>query len=70
MDIRERIIKACRDLAVEQGLRGFTMDELAQRAGLSKRTVYRYFDSKQAIIQASLDIIDKNIFSLQLYLAG
>jgi len=54
MDIRERIIKACRDLAGEQGLRHFTMDELAQRAGVSKRTVYRYFDSKQAIIEASL----------------
>jgi AcrR family transcriptional regulator len=55
MDIRERIIKACRDLAAEQGLRGFTMDELAQRAGVSKRTVYRYFDSKENIIEASLD---------------
>ena len=53
MDIRERIIKACRDLAVEQGLRGFTMDELAH--GVSKRTVYRYFDSKESIIEASLD---------------
>ena len=55
MDIRERIIKACRDLAVEQGLRHFTMDELAQRAGVSKRTVYRYFDSKESIIEASLE---------------
>lgn len=54
MDIRERIIKACRDLAAEQGLRGFTMDELARRAGVSKRTVYRYFDSKEAIIETSL----------------
>ncbi|HBQ26466.1 MAG TPA: hypothetical protein DD791_08745 [Syntrophomonas sp.] len=55
MDIRDRILKACRDLAVKQGLRGFTMDELAQRAGVSKRTVYRYFDSKESIIEASLD---------------
>ncbi len=55
MDIRERIVKACRDLAAEQGLQGFTMDELAQRAGVSKRTVYRYFDSKESIIEASLE---------------
>jgi AcrR family transcriptional regulator len=55
MDINERIIKACQDLAVGQGLRGFTMDELAQRAGVSKRTVYRYFDNKESIIEASLE---------------
>jgi AcrR family transcriptional regulator len=55
IDIRERIVKACRDLAAEQGLRRFTMDELAQRAGVSKRTVYRYFDSKESIIEASLE---------------
>jgi AcrR family transcriptional regulator len=55
MDIRKRIMKSCRDLAAEQGLRRFTMDELAQRAGVSKRTVYRYFDSKENIIETSLD---------------
>jgi len=31
------------------------MDELASQAGLSKRTVYRYFPSKEAIIEAVLD---------------
>ncbi len=31
------------------------MDELAQQAGVSKRTIYRYFRSKEEIIEASLD---------------
>jgi AcrR family transcriptional regulator len=31
------------------------MDELANRAGVSKRTVYRYFPSKEAVIEATID---------------
>lgn len=31
------------------------MDELAREAGISKRTLYRYFRSKDEIIEASLD---------------
>jgi AcrR family transcriptional regulator len=30
------------------------MDELANRAGVSKRTVYRYFPSKEAVIEATM----------------
>lgn len=55
MDIRSRIIKACRELALKHGLHGFTMDSLALQAGVSKRTVYRYFDSKANVIEATLD---------------
>lgn len=55
MDIRERIINACQVLALNQGLHRFTMDSLASRAGVSKRTIYRYFESKEAVIEATLD---------------
>jgi len=37
------------------GFRKFTMDELSQHAGVSKRTVYRYFSSKEQVIEAALD---------------
>lgn len=55
MDIRDKIIAACRDLARERGFHNINMDELAARAGVSKRTVYRYFTGKEAIIEATLD---------------
>jgi AcrR family transcriptional regulator len=55
MDIGERIINACQALALNQGLHRFTMDALAARAGVSKRTIYRYFPSKEAVIEATLD---------------
>lgn len=55
MGIRERILQACRELARVKGFYNMNMDELAQQAGVSKRTVYRYFRSKEEIIEASLD---------------
>ncbi|MEN6348914.1 MAG: TetR/AcrR family transcriptional regulator [Syntrophomonas sp.] len=55
MDIKDRIINACRELAKSRGLAGFTVDELANRAGVSKRTVYRYYRSKEEIIEAAAD---------------
>jgi AcrR family transcriptional regulator len=53
--INERIINACQELARSRGLHNFTMDELSAHAGLSKRTVYRYFRSKEDIIEAAVD---------------
>ena len=55
MDIRERILAACRELARVKGFYNMNMDELAQQAGVSKRTLYRYFRSKEEIIETSLD---------------
>ncbi|MDD3363830.1 MAG: TetR/AcrR family transcriptional regulator [Syntrophomonas sp.] len=55
MDIKERIIVACRDLSRAQGFHNVNMEELAVRAGVSKRTLYRYFPGKEAVIEATLD---------------
>jgi len=54
-DARERLIAACLDLLRTKGLKRFTMDELALRAGMSKRTVYRYFGSKEEIIEKAVE---------------
>jgi len=54
--IKERVIKACRELILDYGYRGFSMDQLASQAGVSKRTLYRYFASRDAVIEATLDL--------------
>jgi len=53
--ISERILQACQELARVKGFYNMNMDELARQAGVSKRTIYRYFRSKEEIIEASLD---------------
>ena len=55
MDYRQRIIAAGRELALVHGFSGFTMDDLTARAGISKRTIYRYFSSKEEIIKSVLE---------------
>lgn len=55
MKIEARILHACTELVQTRGLRNFTVDELAARAGISKRTFYRYYRSKEEIVEATLD---------------
>lgn len=42
----KQITSSARLLAEEHGLEGFTMDDLAARAGVSRRTLFNYFPSK------------------------
>ncbi len=55
MEIRNRIINACREIAYIKGFRSITVDEIAQHAGVSKRTVYRRFKSKDEILESTVD---------------
>lgn len=43
---RNRILEAARKLFLEKGFEAANLDEVAQRAGVAKGTIYRYFDSK------------------------
>jgi AcrR family transcriptional regulator len=46
------ILDAALDLFVERGFAATRLDDVAQRAGVSKGTVYLYFDSKEALFKA------------------
>jgi AcrR family transcriptional regulator len=43
------ILEATTELLLEQGLQAMNMDELAQRAGVSKATIYRWWTSKERL---------------------
>lgn len=55
MGVKERILAACREIAGEKGFYRMNVDELAARAGVSKRTLYKYFRSKEQIIETAID---------------
>lgn len=52
MSTKDRIMWGFKELALEQGFYGATVDELASGLSMSKRTIYRYFSSKEDIIEA------------------
>lgn len=49
---RARIVAAARDVFLAGGYDATTMDAVAQRAGVSKKTVYQLFDGKDALFAA------------------
>lgn len=55
MDINQRIITSLRQLIAEKGFKGWTMDELAACAHISKRTLYRYYPGKEDLITIVID---------------
>lgn len=48
----ERILAAAAELVGRDGLRGLSMDELAERAGISRASVYRLFPGKAPLFAA------------------
>lgn len=51
MDKRREILQAALDLFVEKGFHGAPISDIADRAKVAVGTVYRYFPSKDALIE-------------------
>ncbi len=48
---RARIMEAALDVFTSKGFDASTMDEVAEKIGVSKAAVYRYFSSKDALLE-------------------
>ncbi len=54
-----KIQGAAKEIMAEKGFRGITMDQVAARAGISKATIYLYFENKDALLTRTLeDLLD------------
>jgi AcrR family transcriptional regulator len=49
---RDIILEAAAELVLEQGVQGFSIQNVADRAGVSHRTIYRYFATRQQLLDA------------------
>lgn len=52
---RERILTAAYELFGRRGIRAVGTDEVIERAGVAKATLYRHFPTKNALVLAVLD---------------
>ena len=52
METQDRVLAAGREILLSQGLRSITTNEIARRARVSKKTLYRLFPSKDALVEA------------------
>jgi TetR/AcrR family transcriptional regulator, transcriptional repressor for nem operon len=53
-DVRHALLIATQRLIEERGLRGFTIDDVAAEASVSKTALYHYFSNLQSLIEASV----------------
>ncbi|MGC4058607.1 MAG: TetR/AcrR family transcriptional regulator [Chitinophagaceae bacterium] len=54
-DVRSKILLSTVELFKRFGFKSVTMDDIARHAGISKKTLYQYFDNKNKVITAALD---------------
>ena len=52
--VRGRLVDAAEALVREHGVASLRQDAVAERAGLSRSSVYRYFDSKEDLVLAAV----------------
>lgn len=55
-DTRRRIIDAAYELFYRDGFARAGVDAIAERADITKRTLYQHFDSKDALVAAVLEV--------------
>jgi AcrR family transcriptional regulator len=57
MEIQERIAQKAHHLFLQYGIRSISMDEIAARLGISKKTIYQFYADKDALVDSVIDII-------------
>ena len=50
MELKDRIIQQAGELFMKHGVKRISMDEIASRLGISKRTIYQNFEDKEDLL--------------------
>lgn len=58
---RQAILEAGGELLLERSNDGFTVQDVADRAGLTHRTVYRYFPTRQELLAATARLLTSGL---------
>jgi TetR/AcrR family transcriptional repressor of mexJK operon len=66
----QTIVDAARELFVELGFQATTLDKVAQRAKISKLSIYRHFENKEALFSAAIAAGCHQLFAPQALLEG
>jgi AcrR family transcriptional regulator len=50
VEIKNRIVSGARELFFRYGVKSITMDEVAKNLGISKKTIYQFFEDKDELV--------------------
>jgi len=60
-DTHRRIVAAMGELAIERFLDDITLDDVAERAGVTTRTVIRRFGGREGLVKAAVDAANADV---------
>ena len=63
-ETRHAIIQAAIDVILHEGVSAFTMQNVADKAGVSLRTVYRHFESREQLLEGLSAHVDRAVEAL------
>src|SRR6266576_7107746 len=59
--VRDELTQLAKELFVEKGYDETTVDDLAAAAGMSKRTFFRYFASKEELVMGKYEVLGEQL---------
>jgi AcrR family transcriptional regulator len=59
MSIKERIVEESASMFLKHGIKALTMGDIAKALGISKRTLYEHFDTKEHLLEGCLEFWEK-----------
>src|SRR6266498_2419189 len=59
--VRDELTQLAKELFVEKGYDETTIDDLAAAAGMSKRTFFRYFASKEELVVGKYEVLGEQL---------
>lgn len=59
--MRDKIINKAGEMFLTLGFKSTTMDDIAKELGMSKKTLYKYFSNKTALVDASTESVHNTI---------
>ena len=69
--MKEEIVKRALNDFMQYGFKTFTMDDLASKMGISKKTLYEHFPSKNDLVEAVLDYaLDMSCKDVEAFVQG
>lgn len=59
--MRKKILDTAGNMFLNYGFKSITMDDIASEIGISKKTIYKYYQNKVELVDASTDFVQKTI---------
>jgi AcrR family transcriptional regulator len=61
--VRKEITEAAEVLFVERGYEATTIEHIAEAVGMSRRTLYRYFSTREDVVLGKLDVVADEVLA-------